>query len=243
MALHKGHPGDKLDILRLQKFYQKVIVSKSVVGPKVLPQTSASATYHIQRVYLQVQQWMGQDHMNPEHWGWYGQGGHYFPSLTDKDPAPTDLLEIVRCNWKACCNTQRCTCRKHGMECYTGVGCESMLTICWMMVTKTNMMTRSKWQFWQFKFSLLHLCDVCVWVFVGGGGVCVGTWWNMYDRMIELITALWLECPIIMFCCIFIFLLELIWWTCLQSEWKIVQIKFFSSRTVPLVVFIDVLLY
>ena len=97
-ALYKGRPGDKLNLLRLQKFHQKVIVSKSVVDIKVLPPTSALATYHSLCVYLQVQQWMGRDHMNLEDWGWYGQGGHYFPSLTDNDPAATDMLEIVRCN-------------------------------------------------------------------------------------------------------------------------------------------------
>ena len=107
VALYKGRPGDKLDLLRLQKFHQKVIVSKSVVDPKVIPPTSASATYHSLRVYLQVQQWMGRDHMNPEDWDWYGQGGHHFPRLTGKDPAPTDLLKMVRCNCKAGCNTQR----------------------------------------------------------------------------------------------------------------------------------------
>ena len=41
VALYKDRPGDKLDLLRLQKFYQTVIVSKYVVGPKVHPQTSA----------------------------------------------------------------------------------------------------------------------------------------------------------------------------------------------------------
>ena len=60
--------------------------------------------------------------MNPEDRGWYGQVGHYFQNLTDKDHAPTDLLEMVRCNWKACCNTHRCTCRKHGLESSTGCG-------------------------------------------------------------------------------------------------------------------------
>ena len=122
VGLYKGRPGDKLDLLRLPKFHQKIIVSKYVVDPKVLPPTSASATYHSLRVYLQVQQWMGRYHMNPKDWGWYGQGGHYFPSLTDKDPAPTDLLEMVRCNCKAYCNTQRCTCRKHGFACSTVCG-------------------------------------------------------------------------------------------------------------------------
>ena len=66
VTLYKDRPGDKLDLLRLQKFHQKVIVSKYVVGPKVISQTSASSNYHSLRVYLQVHQWMGQEHMNPE---------------------------------------------------------------------------------------------------------------------------------------------------------------------------------
>ena len=40
VTLYKGRPGYKLDLLRLHKFYQKVIVSTSVTP------TSASATYH-----------------------------------------------------------------------------------------------------------------------------------------------------------------------------------------------------
>ena len=136
----------------------------------MLPQTSASATYHSLRVYVQVEQWMGRDHMNPEDWCWYGQGAHYFPNLTDKDPATTDLLEMVRSNCKAWCNTQRCTYRKHGFQCSTAVWCAAMLTIFWMMKT-TYMMTRSKWQFCDsLKFSLLHSCGVCSWL---GVYVCV----------------------------------------------------------------------
>ena len=37
VVLYKCRPGDKHDLLRLQKYHQKVIVSKSVVGSKVLP--------------------------------------------------------------------------------------------------------------------------------------------------------------------------------------------------------------
>ena len=73
VSLYKDRPGDKLDLLRLHKFHQKIIFGKSVVDSKVLSPTSASATYHSLRVYLQVQQWMGRDHMNPEDCGWYGQ--------------------------------------------------------------------------------------------------------------------------------------------------------------------------
>ena len=125
VALYKGRPGDKLDLLRLQKFHQKVMISQSVVDPKVLPPTSAAAAFHSLRVYLQVQQWMGKDPvqpMNPENWGWCKQGRQLLPILTDKEPAPRNLLEMVRCNCKAGCSTRQCTCRKHELECSTGCG-------------------------------------------------------------------------------------------------------------------------
>ena len=83
----------------------------------MIPQTSASATYHSIRVYLQVQQRMGRDHMNPDEWGWDRQGRQM-----DKDPAPADLIEMVQCNCKTCCNTLRCTGRTHVVECFTGCG-------------------------------------------------------------------------------------------------------------------------
>lgn len=122
VALYKGRPGDKLDSLRLQKFHQKVIVSKSVVDPKVLPPTSAAAAFHSLRVYLQVQQWTGRSQMNPEDWGWSKRDGRYIPILTDKDAAPTNLLEMVRCNCKMGCSTRQCTCRKNDLECSTACG-------------------------------------------------------------------------------------------------------------------------
>jgi len=122
VALYKGRPGDKLDGLRLQNFHHKVIVSKSVVDPKVLPPTSAAAAFHSLRIYLQVQEWIGRTPMNPEDWGWSIQGGRYVPVLTDKDPAPTDLLDMVRCNCKTGCSTRQCTCRKHDFESSTGCG-------------------------------------------------------------------------------------------------------------------------
>ena len=138
VALCKGCPGDKLDLLRLQKFHKKVIVSKSVVCPKGLPQTTASATYHSLRVYPQVQQWMGRDHMNPEHWGCYGQRGHYFPCLMI---IPLQLTCLKWCDVTAMqVAIPRGVHAGHmglnvPLHVDTAVGCEAMLTICWMMAT------------------------------------------------------------------------------------------------------------
>ena len=123
VTLYKGCAGDKLDVLRLQRFHQRVSISKTFVDPKVLPPTSAAAKFHSLRVYLQVQQWMGQrPNMNPEDWGWYLQGGRYLPILTQKEAAPSELLEVVRCNCKMGCANRLCTCRKHGLECSTACG-------------------------------------------------------------------------------------------------------------------------
>ena len=120
---YKGQTGDKLDFLRLQRFHQRVLSSTSCVKPEVLPPTSAAAKFHSMRVYLQVQQWIGHaDHVKPEDWGWYEKGGKYMPVLTNKDAAPLELLEVVRCGCKMGCSTKQCSCRKHGLDCSTGCG-------------------------------------------------------------------------------------------------------------------------
>lgn len=95
------------------------MVSKSVVDPKVHPPTSAAASFHSLRVYLQVQQWTVRSQMNPEEWGWSKRDGRYLPILTDKDAVPTNLLEMVRCNCKMDCSTRQCTRRNNDLECST----------------------------------------------------------------------------------------------------------------------------
>ena len=39
------------------------------------------------------------------------------PIKTKNRPAPEKLLSIIRCNCKTNYETQRCSCRKHGLEC------------------------------------------------------------------------------------------------------------------------------
>ena len=99
--LYKGQPGDSLNILRLHQFHYKVGKSKSLVQPEVLPPSSAAAKYHSLRVYYQVQEWMGRRDISAESWGWNRKNNKYAPVLTDRPPAPNELLEIVRCNCKS----------------------------------------------------------------------------------------------------------------------------------------------
>eukprot|EP00919_Chromeraceae_sp_WS-2016_P027580 GHVR01065449.1.p1 GENE.GHVR01065449.1~~GHVR01065449.1.p1 ORF type:complete len:100 (-),score=17.57 GHVR01065449.1:447-746(-) len=72
------------------------------------------------RVYLQVQQWTGQgNHHAAEEWGWCIQEYCLSPILADKEAAPPELLEVVRCNCKRDCHTRKCSCRKNGINCST----------------------------------------------------------------------------------------------------------------------------
>lgn len=123
VSFYKGQPSDKLDLLRLQRFHQKVGSSTSFVKPEVLPPTSAAAKFHSMRVYLQVQQWMGNgQNIKPEDWGWYIKASRYLPVLTDKAAAPVELLEFIRCNCKSGCGTRHCSCRKNGLDCSPACG-------------------------------------------------------------------------------------------------------------------------
>jgi len=114
------------DIVSLQIFCRKVSTSTACVQPRSLPPTSASAKYHSLRVYQQVQQWLGND-LPPEDWGWTIKDNKMIPVPTDMKPAPAYLLEAIRCNCKSGCETQRCGCRKFGLDCSLACGeCKGM---------------------------------------------------------------------------------------------------------------------
>ncbi|KAK6181967.1 hypothetical protein SNE40_009742 [Patella caerulea] len=58
------------------------------------------------------------DNLDPEEWGWLLVGNR----TTDLPPVPEDLLRVIRCNCKTDCDTRRCTCRKHGLDCSAACG-------------------------------------------------------------------------------------------------------------------------
>ena len=85
---------DRLDNLRCQRFTEKVLKSLKVVERQTLPPTPAAAKFHSLRVYIQVNEWKG-----------------------NQLPAPDYLTEVIRCNGETVCNTLRCNCRKHSIDC------------------------------------------------------------------------------------------------------------------------------
>ena len=121
-CLYGGQPNESLDKLRHRKFCEKVSTSTSPVQVHTLPPTAAAARYHSMRVYYQVQEWIGQAELDPQQWGWDLVDGKLNPTTTDLPPAPQELLKIVHCNCRSDCSSQRCTCRKMGLECSVACG-------------------------------------------------------------------------------------------------------------------------
>ena len=67
-------------------------------------------------------------------WGWFHNQGRLEPKTTDLAASPESLLQVVHCNCIVNCDTRRCSCRKHGLECSAacgecrGVGCTNSMT-------------------------------------------------------------------------------------------------------------------
>jgi len=131
VCLYNGQSEEGLDSSRYLRFCRKITTGTSFVQSKCLPPSSAAAIYH--RVCHQVQQWRGVA-LPPQDWGWKLVDGRFLPIRTDLPAAHTSLLEIVRCNCKSDCGSQRCSYRKHGLDCsaacgnYRGEGCPILST-------------------------------------------------------------------------------------------------------------------
>jgi len=123
VCLYGGSEKDNLNTLRYQRFKEKVTTCSKTVEAQTLPPTSAAAKYHSLRVFFQVNEWKGNSlGLHATDWGWKEKDGQLLPISTDEDPAPTYLIEMIRCNCKTGCNTSRCTCRKQGLECTSVCG-------------------------------------------------------------------------------------------------------------------------
>jgi len=126
VMLYGGKSSDNLNSLRYTKYMEKIRLS--AVLPEKLPPTERAAFYHCLRVHLQVVTWMtlGSTNIEPTEWGWKNEGGRLTPIATDLEPAPEDLLKVIRCNCKSSaanqCFTNLCTCRKNGLHCIAACG-------------------------------------------------------------------------------------------------------------------------
>ena len=65
--------------------------------------------------YLQVQEWLGNDYLEADKYGWTIEDGEFYPTIGYKDFCPREILKIISCGCKDC--TKKCTCKKFGMKC------------------------------------------------------------------------------------------------------------------------------
>ena len=118
VSLYGGDQATDLDALRARRFKEKASTGKTCVELRSLPPTSQAVKFHCDRVYHQVQTWMGTgDSLDPEEWGWRRVGNRLEPVMSKAPAAPQKLLHVVRCQCKGDCDSKRCSCRKHGLEC------------------------------------------------------------------------------------------------------------------------------
>ncbi|KAG1685236.1 hypothetical protein GQR58_009169 [Nymphon striatum] len=118
LCLYGSGVNNTLDSLRMIKYRDMVIKSLSNVQIQKLPPTPDAAKFHLFRVYYQVPVWMGKGcELNPENWGWRLQNGKLEPRTMDRAPAPDSILKIIHCGCKGECDTLRCSCQRHGLDC------------------------------------------------------------------------------------------------------------------------------
>ena len=123
IALFNGDQKDSLASIRYNMLCKKVARAKMFVMPERLPPTASACSFHSLRTNYQVMEWMGcSDEMTPSEWGWKIEGDKLVPVMTDKSPAPDELIQMIHCNFLEGCNTLRCTCRMHGLECTIACG-------------------------------------------------------------------------------------------------------------------------
>ena len=90
--------------------YNRIIAKKKLSTSfqlASLPPTSAAAEQHSYRVYLQVQEWLG-NCLDPTKWGWSMIEKSLKPIPTTKEVAPLKLLQLQGCMQQ---EVQMCTVR------------------------------------------------------------------------------------------------------------------------------------
>ena len=118
-----GKYDQSLCLLRYTKHINQLTYTVSNIKPESLPPTSRATYFHSLRVYLQIWIWrhLEPNKMDPKQWGWLLQNSRFGPIMTDLDPAPNEMLNVIRCKCKPSskghCITNACSCRKHGLSC------------------------------------------------------------------------------------------------------------------------------
>ena len=77
--------------------------------------------------------------LDAKDWGWRLEGASLVPAVTDQEPAPDELLKVMRCNCQATsknlCSERQCSCRSNRLKCVAACGgcpgteCQNCVTV------------------------------------------------------------------------------------------------------------------
>jgi len=117
-----GNSEDSLGGLRCDKYMNTIATNMINVEPQRLSPTGRTAYFHSLRVHYQIRVWKTLDTCveNTVEWGWR-LNGMLLPIMTDKEPAPENILVVIRYKCKLSsrniCGTNLCTCCKNVLKC------------------------------------------------------------------------------------------------------------------------------
>ena len=133
IKMYLGREGDTLNELRYAGYMNTLASSQLSIGSETLPPTESAARFHCRCRYKCKH---GSTLHQIQHWRKNGGGkekGHLEPIMTDREPAPPDLLNVIRCKCKLSrCSSISCSCRKYGLHCVSaclhcrGENCENV---------------------------------------------------------------------------------------------------------------------
>ena len=107
-----------MNVLRHQRYNEMVSKAKIDLDPSILPPSPRAAYYHGLRVYHQTMVWvqLSATDLNPLKSGW-SLKNILEPIKTDLAPAPDHILKVIRCSCKSGCSSNRCFCKRNGLQC------------------------------------------------------------------------------------------------------------------------------
>ena len=75
---------------------------------------------------IQVQEWIENTSLDPLDFGWESctESGELIPRQGISDICPKSIQEILSCKCTKGCNSNKCSCRKHGLICSTVCDCQ-----------------------------------------------------------------------------------------------------------------------
>ena len=109
------------------QFHKKCISrsAKKGVNLAMLPPSDDAVNLHVERAFLQVQEWLG-NALEPRDYGWKIKDGLLEPIPMQQDPAPAYLMVVIQCNCKATkCQSGRCSCYRSSQRCTVACGCQN----------------------------------------------------------------------------------------------------------------------